>query len=158
MQGNGNRTRRTRVKGKQGIYYREVRDGNRSRRRYEITYLDSDGRRRWQTIPGHDNLDEAEAALVAVKTKLHGGIRVAPSKLTFDELADVWLAQLTLGERTQEGYTANLRLYLRPRFGRRRAQEISVDDVAKLIAALQCEGKAGWTIRYALTTLSSLMN
>ena len=46
----------------------------------------------------------------------------------------------------------------RPRFGRRRAQEISVDDVAKLIVALQTEGKAGWTIRYALTTLSSLMN
>ena len=67
MHNNGNRTRRTRVKGKPGIYYREVRNGNRSGRRYEVTYLDSDGRRRWKTMPGQDNLDEAEIALVEVK-------------------------------------------------------------------------------------------
>ena len=30
--------------------------------------------------------------------------------------------------------------------------------VAKLIAALQADGKAGWTIRNVLTTLSSMMS
>ena len=79
MQGQISPTRRTRAKGKQGIYYREVKDGNRSRRRYEVTYLDSDGRRRWQTIPGHDNLEQAEAALVAIKGKLHNGVRTFPA-------------------------------------------------------------------------------
>jgi integrase len=158
MQGNGNRTRRTRVKGKPGIYFREVRDAGRVRRRYEVTYLDSDGRRRWQTVPGFDNLEQAEAALVAVKGKLHNGVRVAPSKVTFNDLADGWYAQLAVGERTREGYEANLRLYLRPRFGRRRAQEITVDDVARLITSMRDVGKAGWTIRNVLTTLSSLMS
>src|SRR5205823_2704362 len=38
------------------------------------------------------------------------------------------------------------------------AQEITVDDVARLIAALQAEGKSGWTIRHVLTTLSSLLS
>jgi integrase len=81
---------------------------------------------------------------------------VRPNRVTFDELADMWFAQLTVGERTKELYEANLRLHLRPRFGRRRAQEITVDDVAGLIAELRDEGKAGWTIRNVLTALSGL--
>ena len=138
MQANGNRTRRTRVKGKPGVYYREVRDGARTRRRYEVTFLDSDGRRRWQTIQGFDNLDDAEAALVATKGKLHNGVRVAPSKLTFNVLADEWFRQLSVGSRTRERYEANLRLYLRPRFGRRRVTG-RFDDVAALIASMEAE-------------------
>lgn len=158
MQDNGNGSRRTKAKGKPGIYFREVKDGGRTRRRYEATYLDSDGRRRWQTVPGFDNLDEAEAVLTAVKGKLHNGERVAPSKRVFGELADEWFAQLTVGERTRESYEANLRLYLRPRFGRRRAQDITVNDVAGLVTSLNNDGKAGWTIHNVLTTLSSLMS
>jgi integrase len=158
MHPNGNPSRRTKTKGKPGIYHRDVREGSRSRRRYEITFLDSDGTRRWKTIPGLDNLDDAEAMLVAVKGKLIKGERVAPSKLTFAELADEWLAQLLVGERTYERYESNLRLYLQPRFGRRRAQDLTVDDVARLIADLHADGKAGWTINNVLTTLSSLMS
>ena len=51
--------RRTKVDGKPGTDYRKIG----SRRRYEVTYLDLDGRRRWQTVPGFDNLDAAEAVL-----------------------------------------------------------------------------------------------
>jgi integrase len=144
--------RRTKVKGKPSIYYHE-RGG---RRRYEVTFLDETGRRRWQTVPGFDNLDEAEATLEEIKGKKRRGERVAPSKLSFDELADRWSAQLTVGERTREQYDANLRLYLRPRFGRRPAHSISADDVVALIAEMQRKGKAAWTIRNVLTTFSSL--
>ncbi len=142
--------RRTKVKGKPGIYYREVGGA----RRYEITYLDTDGRRRWQTVPG--DLKEAEAALVAVKGKLQKGEAVRPSRLSFGELADEWTAQLNVSERTSEHYLRDLRLHLRPRFGRKRAQELSVDDVARLIRELEEKGLAGWTIRGVLTALSAM--
>jgi integrase len=156
------RARRTKVRGKPGIYHRlvSIEDGGKRKqvRRYELTYLDSDGKRRWQAVPGYDNLDDAERLLTQVKRKLHRGVRVAPSRKTFDELADEWLAQLRGSERTRERYDVNLRHYLRPRFGNRRAQEITVDDVARLIAEMEATGKAGWTIRNVLTTLSSLMS
>lgn len=161
-QGTTGPSRRTKAKGKPGIYYRLVSVGEnpkqRQVRRYEVTYLDSDGRRRWKTVPGYDNLSDAEALLVEIKRKLHRGERVAPTKRTFDELADEWRSQLRVGERTVERYDSNLRIYLRPRFGHRRAQEITVDDVARLIADLEAAGKAGWTVRNVLTTLSSLMS
>ncbi|HEY3945626.1 MAG TPA: tyrosine-type recombinase/integrase [Solirubrobacteraceae bacterium] len=152
--------RRKAVQGKPGIYFREVsvdREGKRRRvRRYEVSYLDSDGRRRWQTIPGHDNLDEAERELVRIKVRLADGERVDGSGLRFDELADLWLSQLRLSERTRERYEANLRTHLRPRFGTRKARLVTTDDVAKLVADMEASGRAGWTTQNVLTTLSSL--
>ena len=85
--------RRTKAKGRPGVYFREVG----GRRRYEISYLDETGTRRWKTVPGFDNLEQAQAQLVEVKTKLNRGERVAPSKLTFDEAADLWFAGKNVG-------------------------------------------------------------
>ena len=144
--------RRTKVKGKQGIYFREVGGC----RRYEITYLDSDGRRRWQTVPGLDNLDEAEHAVVEIKSKLNKGERVAPSRQSFAELSEEWKAQLSVAERTREHYERDLPLARPATFRTARAQDVTVDDVARLIAELEQSGLAGWTIRGVLTCLSSL--
>ena len=142
--------RRTKVSGRRGIYYRDTPQG----RKYEVSYLDSDGRRRWQTVAGRDNLKEAETLLRAVGSKLDRGERVAPSRRTFADLADEWKAQLTVGDRTRELYDANLRLHLLPRFGRRRAQDVTVDDVARLIRDLQAKGLGGWSVRNVLSRLS----
>ena len=144
--------RRTKVKGKPGVYFRELG----GRRRYEITYVDSDGRRRWQTVPGFDNLDEAEAALGDVQQRLRKGERVAPSRQSFSELHDEWAAQLGVSERTREHYERDMRLHLLPRFGRRRVQEVTTDDVARLIVELGQKGLAGWTVRGVLTALSAM--
>jgi integrase len=144
--------RRTNLKAKTGVYFRMVG----SHRRYEVTYLDSDGRRRWQTVPGFDNLEDAEKVLVAIKGKLNKGERVAPSRQSFGELYEEWAAQLSLSERTREHYERDMRLHLLPRFGRRRAQEVTTDDVARLIAELGQMGLAGWTVRGVLTALSAM--
>jgi integrase len=151
MQAKPKTPRRTKVKGKPGIYFRQVG----RQRRYEITFLDSDGRRRWQTVPGFDNLDDADALLIDVKSKMHRGQRIAPGKLTFNEAVDVWFAGKNVEERTRERYESNLRLYLRPRFGDRPVHKITAEDVAALVATMQAEGKEGWTQRNVLTTLSS---
>jgi integrase len=145
-------TRRTKVRGKQSIYFREVG----GRRAYEVTYLDSDGRRRWKRVEGFDNLDAAEAALGGIKQRLRRGERVAPSRQSFSELHEEWKTQLRVSERTLEHYERDMRLHLLPRFGRRKAQEIVVDDVARLIAELERQGLAGWTIRGVLTAASSM--
>jgi hypothetical protein len=61
-EGNGPRARRVSVKRHPGVYFREGADG---RRRYEITYRDSTGKRRWETVDG--NLDDADAALARAR-------------------------------------------------------------------------------------------
>src|SRR5438552_1739916 len=100
--------RRTKVKSRPGLYYRATPRG----RRYELTYLDSDGRRRWQTVPGFDNLELAETLLVEIRSKLNHGERVAPSRQSFADLSAEWGAQLNVGERTREHYERDLRLHL----------------------------------------------
>lgn len=144
--------RRTKVKGKPGIYYREFH----GRRRYEVTYLDSDGKRRWLTVDG--GLEQAEAVLGEKRQKLRKGERVAPSRQVFAELVEEWQAQLNVGERTREHYLADMRLHVLPRFGRRRAQDLTADDVARVIRELEQEGLAGWTIRGVLTALSAMFS
>src|SRR5439155_2297872 len=86
MQRQGSAKRRTAVKGHRGVYYRV---GSGGRRHYEITYVDSDGRRRWQVVPG--NLGHAEQALADVRGRRRRGERVAPSRARVEEVAPKWL-------------------------------------------------------------------
>lgn len=142
-------SRRTKVKDRRGIYYRKGADG---RRRYEITYRDSEGRQRWKVVPG--GLKDAEAALEEVRARLRRGERVAPTKLTFAEVAEQWLAtQSELRPRTRDAYQSALRNHLLPRFGRMRAAQLTEDHVALFIADMRERGYKGWTIRAALTPL-----
>jgi len=152
-----------RIRVKESVYYRETPAG----RRYEITYVGSDGKRRWQTIPGHDNLKQAEAQLVEIRQKLHRGEKVAPTKLTFNELADEYESKEKrhLRPGTSSRYEQNLRVHLRPHFGKRRAHEITTDDVVTFISVLSEKTDArkngapklkGWTQRNVLTTLSAV--
>src|SRR6266571_4183971 len=98
--------RRTSVKDHPGVYYRENVKG---RRRYEITYTDSDGARRWKTVAG--NLKDAEAAREELRGRIRKGERVAPTKTTDAEWAQEWLAtQTQLRPRTRERYELALRV------------------------------------------------
>ena len=64
-------SRRTRVK--PGVYFRVGADG---KRRYEIDYLDHEGRRRWKVIDG--GLREAEAAREQLREKKRKGEQDRP--------------------------------------------------------------------------------
>ena len=76
MQDAVKRPRWVKVKNRRGIYYREGANG---RRAYEVTYTDSEGRRRWQRMQG--GLTDAEAALEETRQRLRRGERVAPTRL-----------------------------------------------------------------------------
>src|SRR5438093_12695479 len=78
--------RRTSVKGHTGVYWHRVAGG----RRYEITYIDTEGKRRWKTVDG--NLDDAQASRDDLHQRIRKGERVAPTKITVREVAEEWLA------------------------------------------------------------------
>jgi hypothetical protein len=69
-----------------GIYKRSTRDGKTTR--YEVAFVDSDGRQRWRTV---DRLQEARELRAELVSKVKHGERVAPSKITLIEYADEWL-------------------------------------------------------------------
>lgn len=147
------RSRRFPVKGHRGVYYRVNSQG---KRRYSIGYTDSDGRWRWHTVPG--GLKDATAALADVRARLGKGERVAPTRQTFDDVAEAWLEQQAhLRPRTLEAYRWALRLHLHPRFGSRRIGDIREDDIALLIADMRRAGYAAWTIRGVLTPLGRIL-
>jgi integrase len=149
MQAQTSSARRVRDARHPGVYYRETPRG----RRWEITFLDSSGRRRWKTVEGGQR--EAVAALEDLRSRLRRGERVAPSRLSLGELIDAYLASATgLRPRTREKYETGLRVHVRERLGRRRASSVTEDDVAGLIAGMLAEGKAAWTVRGVLVPLS----
>lgn len=143
------RPRRSKVKGRRGIYYREGADG---RRAYEITYTDSEGRRRWQRV--HGGLTDAEAELEETRRRLRRGERVAPTRATFAEVTEAWItSQSHLRPATRERYQWALKRHLLPRFGRLRVAQLTTDHVAVLIADMREAGYRAWTIRGVLTPL-----
>ena len=121
-------TKPRRVHVKPCIYRNTTEDG---RIRYQFTYVDSEGKRRWQTVEG--GLREAEAARDDMRVKLRRGERIVNTRIPLSELAEAWLATQThLRPSTTEGYERALRTQILPRLGRLLVSEISVDDIARL--------------------------
>lgn len=142
------RPRRERVK--TGIYKTALADGQV---RFEITYRDTEGRQRWESIEG--GIRAAEARRADIQARKWKGERVAPNpRLTFNEAADRWWeAQANrLRPATQRAYRASLE-HLRRRFGKMRLDRLGVDELARHIAERQQDAKA-WTIKGELTVLS----
>lgn len=137
-----------------GVYFKTLRDGRRS---YQIGFTDSDGKWRWQAVPGGER--DAVNARADVLGKLARKERVAPSKVTFEEFAREWLdGQTKLAERTVEHYDRSLRLYLIPAFGRFKLGDVDEDRITRLIAKMEKQGLEPWTIRGTLTPLGRILN
>ena len=146
--------RRRPVKRHPGIYYRPRHDGKVGPP-YEISYLDSTGKRRWEII--HNNLEAAEARRAELRLRRRQGERIEPCRQTFAEYAGEWLEHQTGRERTLESYQWALTNHLIPYFGRQRLNEISCDDVAAYIAHMRKKGLKGWTISSSLRPLSIIL-
>ncbi len=123
--------------------------------KFEIAYRDSDGRLRFQVVEG--GFEAAKAARADVVGKVRKGEAVRPSRLTFEQYAETWLAGLNKRPRTLDAYSYQLNRHLLPRFKRRKLTEIATNDVARMVAEMQRAGLSGWTIGGTLTALSGLM-
>src|SRR6266511_3467670 len=155
MQAKGNaRPRRRPVARHPGIYYRP-RPGGKVAPPYEVPYLDSTGKRRWAVV--HGSLDEAETKRAELRLRRRRGERIEPTKQTFEEYAREWLERQDVRPRTRESHSWALEGHLIPYFGRRRLDQINVDDVAAFIAALRRKGLRGSTITTALRPLSIML-
>jgi integrase len=114
---------------------------------HEVGYRDSAGRQRWRTVDG--GITAARAARDDVLGRKGRGERVQPNpRLRFSEAADAWLVGQVaeLRPATRAIYSNAIETHLRPRWGRRRLDTITVEDVAGLVRELRKEGKAEWTI------------
>ncbi len=148
------RDRRVSVRGHRGVYYREKASGGRS---YCIGYTDADGRWRWQAVCG--GLRQADAAISEIRSRLHRGEHVAPTKRTFREVAEEWFEWKSpaLRPRTREIYRWGLDQHLYPALGNRRIQRVTETDIAAFVARLRAGGLAEWSIRAILTPLSGTL-
>ena len=148
------RTHRERVE--RNIYRRLAANG---KPRYELVYVDSDGRQRRQTIEG--GIKAARVALADVKARMGHGQRVAPTpNLTFALAAERWQAAQAarLRPATRAVYGSHLRTHLLPRWGRRRLDTLTVDDVARLAEEMRLAGSKAWTIRGALVVAGRVLD
>jgi len=123
---------------------------------YELCYLDSTGRRRWEVV--HGSLEDAEARRSELRLRRRRGERVQPSRQTFTEHAAEWLDRQDARPRTLELYRWALAQHLVPYFGRRRLDQITVDDVAAYIAHMRRKNLKGWTITSSLRPLSMILS
>jgi integrase len=124
-------------------------------------YLMVDGKPRYKAVGR--KLAEARRQRDLLSAKALQGELLTPTSLTFAELAEQWLegfealvASGERAERTLEHYRYHLERHLLPAFGRRRLQEISTDDCARLIAQLRAKGLAPKTIAGCLVPLGRI--
>ena len=151
MQTKRNRARRKAVPRHRGIYYRPRVDGKIAPP-YEVFYVDSAGKQRWETVDG--SLEDAEARRADLRLRRRKGERIAPTRQTFEEYARHWLDRQHVRPRTHELHVWALERHLLPRFGQRQLAQITSDDVAAFIADMRKSGLKGWTITSALRPLS----
>ena len=114
---------------------------------HEVGYRDSTGRQRWRTVEG--GITAARAARDDVLGRKGRGERILPNpRLRFGEAANAWIAGQVaeLRPATQAIYANAVETHLRPRWGHRRLDSITVEDVADLVRELRRAGKAEWTI------------
>jgi integrase len=146
--------RRRPVRRHLGVYYRPRLDGKVGPP-YEIRYLDSSGKHRWEVV--HGNLEAAEARRAELRLRRRRGERIEPNRQSFEQYASEWLERQTLRPRTLELYRWALGKHLIPYFGRRRLDQIQAEDIAAFIVQMRGKQLKGWTITSTLRPLSIIL-
>src|SRR5712691_13316918 len=117
------------------------------------------GKPRFRTVAASTVAEARRERALLIAAARSGELVLTPS-LTFAEIAARWLAEFEVKvaagarrERTLEIYRNQLERHLLPRLGRRRLHLITTDDLAELIAELQAQGLAAWTVRGIMVPL-----
>lgn len=133
--------------------------------RYDIPAADGKRRQKTETVRGTRR--DAERVLAQRLQQLNSGAFVAPSTLTFAELADRFLvarsSQVT--ETTHDLYKRNLRTHILPRIGNLRINQIQQHDIEDVLARsvdnsrTQRRGQrlSGGTLRNILITIRACL-
>jgi integrase len=117
----------------------------------EVGFKDASGVQRWRTVDG--GIMAARRLRDELLARRGRGETVAPnSRLRFGEAADAWLAGPVgdLRATTQSGYRSVVEQHLRPRFGLRRLESITADELAALVRDMRELGRSEATIAAVL--------
>jgi integrase len=117
----------------------------------EVGFKDAGGIQRWRTVDG--GIMAARKLRDELLARRGRGEIVAPnSRLTLGQAADRWLAGpvLDLRDSTQAGYRNAVEQHLRPRFGGRKLDGVTADDLAALVRGMREKGKSEATIAVVL--------
>jgi integrase len=142
MTANGNEARRVRVE--RNIYRRPTGV-------LEVGFKDASGIQRWRTVDG--GIMAARKLRDDLLARRGRGETMAPDyRLRFGEAADLWLAGpvVDLRATTQAGYRSAVERHLLRRFGNRRVDSITADDLAALVRDMRQQGKSEATIAAVL--------
>jgi len=123
----------------------------------EVGFKDAAGIQRWRTVDG--GILAARRLRDELLARRGRGESVAPdSRLRFGEAADIWFAGpvLDLRTSTQAKYRSVLDQHLRPRYGGRRLDSISTDDLAALVREMRKQRKSEATIAVVLGVIGRI--
>jgi hypothetical protein len=118
---------------------------------YEITFRDAQGKQRRRTVGG--GITAARNELAKEVAKRANGERVtADPRLRFGQAADAWLAGpvATLRPNTISIYKGAVDGHLRKRIGNRRMDDLTPDDIARVVAEMRAAGYSEWMISTTL--------
>jgi integrase len=108
---------------------------------FEVGFRDAAGKQRWRTVTG--GITAARALRDELVARRNRGEQVVHSaSLRFADVAEKWLEGPVgdLRPRTGECYRNALERHLLPRFGTRRLDRITPDDLAELVRDLRQQG------------------
>jgi integrase len=145
------------------LYKRPKRNGDTSYGdTFELVYRDDAGRQRQQTLNARTvqrAIQEAEEH----RTQIRKGEALPRSPITVSEVAseylDVFQALVSTGERSQGTlslYRQRYRTHLEPALGKRRIQDVRVEDISAIYRRQRNNGLAAWTVSGTHTLFSAL--
>lgn len=118
---------------------------------YEVGFKDVSGKQRWRTVQG--GITAARAVRDELLARRGRGERVeAKTRLSLADAAAAWLdgPVRDLRPRTDECYRNAVSTHLVPRFGNRRLDAITPDDLAALVREMRTTGLSESTIAIAV--------
>ena len=118
---------------------------------------DTDGKRESKNWTVHGSKKDAERLLTEKLRERDRGVLISPSDASLDDYLNRWLAESAkprLSAATFENYEYLLKLYVRPRLGKRKLSDLKLHHMQSLSADLTADGKSARTVRYALNILS----
>jgi len=117
----------------------------------EVGFKDGAGIQRWRTVDG--GIMAARALRDALLARRGRGEVVARNaRLRLGDAADEWMngPVLDLRASTQAGYRNAVEQHLRPRFGSRKLDDVTADDLAAMVREMRSAGRSEATILVVL--------
>lgn len=126
-------------------------------KRWQISYYDAAGKRRWASYDSHAEAVKALRAFQAEADAIKAGARrLTHADKTFDELCELWL-DVKRSKRTIRDDESRIRVHLRPALSGKKLIDITPAVISRLHHDTAAKVSTG-TVRQVLTLLRAMLN